>query len=113
MPTPSSPEPGLHASRAPGSSAPYGGGLDRAALAAGADQRRARLRCIEDAIDRACETAALDHAPRGVTRDRSTWNRRAWGRYLTEAVSQASRHGAEIARLRREAARLDRLAGVP
>ena len=87
------------------------GGLDRPALAAGAEHRRARLRRIEDAIERACEAAALEHAPRCLTRDRCTWDRRAWDRYVAEAVDQAGRHGTEIARLRRDAARLDRLVG--
>lgn len=102
-------EHGLRPSRP--SAAPRGGGLDRTALAAGADQRRTHLRRIEDAIDQACEAAVLEHAPRGLTRDRATWDRRAWGRYMAEAVNQAGRHGTEIARLRREAAQLDRLAG--
>ena len=35
------------------------GGLDRTTLAAGAEHRRARLRRIEDAIEQACEAAAL------------------------------------------------------
>ena len=87
------------------------GGLDRPALAAGAEHRRARLRWIEDAIELACEAAALEHAPCRLTRDRCTWDRRAWGRYVTDAVDQAGRHGTEIARLRRDAVRLDRLVG--
>ena len=87
------------------------GGLDRTTLAAGAEHRRARLRRIEDAIELACEAAALEHAPRRLTRDRYTWDRRAWGRYVAEAVDHAGRHGTEIARLRRDAARLDRLVG--
>lgn len=109
MSSPTIHEHGLRPSQPP--AAPRGGGLDRTVLAAGADQRRTHLRRIEDAIDQACEAAALDHAPRGLTRDRATWDRRAWGRYLAEAVSQAGRHGSEIVRLRREAAQLDRLAG--
>lgn len=88
----------------------HGAGLDHAALATGAERRRSRIRRIEDAIDQACETAVLLHAPRSLTRDRRTWDRRAWDRYMAEAVSQARRHGTEIARLRREAAQLDRLA---
>lgn len=48
------------------------GGLDRIALAAGAEHRRARLRRIGDAIERACEAATLEHAPRRLTRDRCT-----------------------------------------
>ncbi len=110
MQTQGSYHPGLRPSRDPLSPARHGSGLDHAALGAGAERRRDLLRRIEDAIDQACEAAALARAPRSLTRDRATWDRRAWGRYMAEAVSQASRHGAEIARLRREAAQLDRLA---
>lgn len=102
--------PGLQPSRVPLSPARHGAGLDHAALATGAERRRIRIRRIEDAINQACEAAALARAPRGLTRDRGTWDRRAWSRYMAEAVSEASRHGAEIARLRREAAQLNRLA---
>lgn len=110
MHTPGSHHPGSQLSRVPPSPARHGAGLDHAALATGAERRRSRIRRIEDAIDQACEAAALARAPRSLTRDRSTWDRRAWGRYMAEAVSQASRHGAEITRLRREAAQLNRLA---
>ncbi len=110
MQTQDSHRPELRSYRVPPSPARHDAGLDHAALATGAERRRGRIRRLEDAIDQACEAAALARAPRGLTRDRGTWDRRAWGRYMAEAVSQAGRHGTEITRLRREAAQLDRLA---
>ena len=113
MQTQGSHQPGPQPSRVLPSPARHGTGLDHAALATSAERRRGHIQRIEDAIDQACEAAALAHAPRRLTRDRGTWDRRTWGRYMAEAVTQASRHGAEIARLRREAAQLDHLAGAP
>ncbi len=98
--------------------------LDRAALASGAAQRRARAAAIEAEIDHACEAAALRPHPcpstttrRDYDRDRRSWDRRRWGgrtwdRYVAEAVRQAQVHAAELERLRCEAAQLDRLLQV-
>ena len=110
MQTQGSHQPGPQPPRLLPSVTRQGAGLDHAALATGDERRRGHIRRIEDAIDQACEAAALGHAPRGLTRDRSTWDRRAWTRYMAEAVSQAGRHGTRIAQLRREAAQVDRLA---
>ena len=98
--------------------------LDRAALATGAAERRARAAAIEADIDHACEAAALrphlcssTASRRAYDRsswERRSWDRRSWGgrtwnRYVAEAVRQARTHAAELERLRREAAQLDRL----
>ena len=91
--------------------------LDRTALATGATERRARAAAIEADIDHACETAALrpDLCPSTAKHcdwDRRSWSGRTWDRYVAEAVRQAQNHAAELEKLRREAAQLDRLLQV-
>jgi len=91
--------------------------LDRTALATGATERRARAAEIEADIDHACEAAALRPDLCSSTAKRRDWNRRSWSgrtwdRYVAEAVRQAQVHAAELERLRREAAQLDRLLQV-
>ena len=91
--------------------------LDRAVLATGAAERRARAAATEADIDHACEAAALrpDLCSSTATcrdRDRRSWGGRTWNRYVAEAVRQAQAHAAELERLRREAAQLDRLLQV-
>ena len=86
--------------------------LDRAALATGAAERRARAAAIETDIDHACEQAALaPKAPLAASEHRN-WTQRAWRRHVAEAVRQANRHTVELETLRREAAQLDRLLQV-
>ena len=84
--------------------------LDRHALSVGAAQRRARAQEVEAEMDMACERAAVGSSPPGL--QRNGWNRQMWDRYVTEAVNQARAHGPELQALWRDAARLERLAGV-
>ncbi len=88
-------------------------GLDQQAIAKGAALRRARAEEIEDQMDFACESAALGSHTGLLQPDRSSWDSRAWDRYVAEAVSQARQHGPELECLRREAAQLDRLLRGP
>lgn len=83
--------------------------LDRAALAAGAAERRTRLQEIEAAMDQACEAAVQRVVP-PQTANRDAWDRRAWSIYTQKAVVQAAEHATTVSRLRREAAHLDHLA---
>lgn len=85
------------------------GMLNRAALSNGAADRRTQLHEIEASIDCACEAAVRRLLPHHAA-DRTIWNRRIWSVYVQEAVAQATRHAATVARLRREAQHLDHLA---
>ncbi|NPD66293.1 hypothetical protein HN018_23605 (plasmid) [Lichenicola cladoniae] len=90
----------------------YHARLEREALAYGAATRRARARAIEDDIDHACEIAALGGHRRLSVLNRAAWDKRAWARYLAEAVRQAHAHCTELDGLRQEAAQLERLARI-
>ena len=83
--------------------------IDRAALAAAAANRRAKLDEIGAAMEAACETAVRRAFPHFRDSDRGNWNRRAWALYVDEAIHQARLHAHEISALRREAERLDHL----
>jgi hypothetical protein len=78
-------------------------------LVNGAAYRRSRIQDIETDIDRACERGALRHRRR-MSGMREAWDRRTWRRYVAEAMRQAQLHTSELGRLRREAAKLERLA---
>ena len=83
--------------------------IDRAALAAAAADRRARLDAIGAVMEAACETAVTRAFPYFRDSNREDWNRRAWARYVDEAIHQARLHAQEISALRRDAERLDHL----
>ena len=83
--------------------------IDRAALTAAAVDRRAKLDAIGAAIEAACETAVRRAFPYLRDGARENWNRRAWARYVDEAIHQARLHAREISALRRDAERLDHL----
>ena len=84
--------------------------IDRIAITVRIHECRARLREITEAIEEACENAAMSAIPRGhATRDRLAWNRTAWNRYLDEAAAQAARFEPEMTRLARTANHLQRL----
>jgi hypothetical protein len=83
--------------------------IDRAALAAAAADRRAKLDEISAAMEAACETAVRRACPYVRDSGRENWNRRAWARYVDEAIHQARLHADEISALRRDAERLDHL----
>jgi len=82
--------------------------LNRQVLSAGAAWRRAQAQEIETKMDMACERAAIGPTPYGATRD--SWNKRAWNRYVAEAVNQSRAHSAELQALWRDAIHLERLA---
>ena len=84
-------------------------GIDRAALTAAAVDRRARLDAIGAVMEAACETAVTRTFPYLRDSNREEWNRRAWARYVDEAIHQARLHAQEISALRRDAERLDHL----
>ena len=88
----------------------YRARLEREVLIHGASIRRERAQAIEDAIDHACEMAALGHHRCLSQQTRDTWDKRTWARYLAEAVRQAQIHCQELDALRQDAARLERLA---
>ena len=79
---------------------------DAGALESAAAARRARVEALHDAMEQACEAAALRCRSRSPP---ECWSRRAWRRYLAEAVHQARRHGPELKSLRRELSRLEDL----
>ncbi len=83
--------------------------FDRAALVAGAADRRARLLDLEAAMEQACEAAGHRGVPPPGLGQRTAWDRQAWGRYLDEAVRQAAMHARELSALRRDADHLDHL----
>ena len=83
--------------------------IDRAALTAAAADRRAKLDAIGAAIEAACETAVRRAFPYLRDGARENWNRRAWARYVDEAIHQARLHAHEISAQRRDAERLDHL----
>jgi hypothetical protein len=84
-------------------------GIDRAALTAAAADRRAKLDEIDAAMEAACDTAVRRAFPYLRDGARENWNRRAWARYVDEAIHQARLHAREISELRRDAERLDHL----
>lgn len=63
-------------------------------------------------MDLACEYAAIGSVPSTHAGNRETWTRQIWDRYVAEAVNQAHARGSELQALLRDAARLERLAGV-
>ena len=83
--------------------------LDRAALAAGATDRRLRMHDIEAEIDAACEMAAIGPHTAPVLTDRAQWHGPAWHRYVGEAIHQARARAGELRALRRGAELLERL----
>ena len=91
--------------------------LNRTVIADEAARRWDRLHGLESAIDDACELAVRQswrrddpHAhPDDQLDDRTRWDRHAWSIYVREALTQAYRHGSELASLRRDAERLNHL----
>ena len=83
--------------------------LDRNALATGAAARRTRLQEIEAKMDQACEAAVRRILPQRQADDRRSWGRLAWNVYVDEATRQARLHASDMAALKRDAQRLERL----